>query len=397
MGDEYSFLQEKIKDEAGSVKSLRKKILRAILCGLIFGITACFAFFALKPWVEGIYGQDKVEVTIPEDEEVAENQEKEKEQKDKEVERQQMKLLENLQSTAKISKRAVVTVVGQNTIGEQIGQVSGVIIVDDGEEMLILSPNLSRKKQNRVKVRFADGNEYSAKLRKQDNNLGLGIYAVSSEELKKETKSQINIIELGNSRLVNIGDPAILLSNSMEQGMKISYGILSDNKAEKEISDGFTGVLLIDAAGAQYQDGVVLNQDGKVIGFIHESLQDNQMRVTAYSISDIKTEIERMSNGGGVPYCGIKGTVLPDKLKEAGVASGIYVEDIDVDSPAMEAGIQCGDVITHIEETEVSDMEQYRRQLLTKKVEEEIVLKGLRKGADSEYVEVEFHVVVGTK
>jgi len=397
MGDEYSFLQETIKDEAGSVKSLRKKIFRTIICGFVFGVVACFAFFALKPWVEDIYGQDKTEVTIPEDEEVAENQEQEKKQKDKENERQQVKLLEELQNTAKISRRAVVTVIEQNSIGEQISQTSGVIIVDNGEELLILSPNLSKKKQNNVKIRFADGNVYSAELKKQDNNQGFGILAVSSEDMKKETWSQIRIIELGNSRLVNIGDPAIILSNSTEQGLKISYGLLSDNKTEMEISDGYVGVLLADAAGAQYQDGVVLSQDGKVIGLILESLQNNQMRVTAYSISDIKAEIERMSNGEGVPYCGIIGTVLPDKLKKAGVESGVYVEDIDVDSPAMEAGIQCGDVITHIEDTEVTDMKLYRRLLLTKNVKEEIILKGLRKGADSEYVEVEFSVVIGTK
>jgi hypothetical protein len=71
MGDEYSFLQETIKDEAGSAKSLRKKIFRMILCGMIFGIVACFTFFALKPWVEGIFEKDGTEITIPEDEEEA--------------------------------------------------------------------------------------------------------------------------------------------------------------------------------------------------------------------------------------------------------------------------------------------------------------------------------------
>ena len=36
MGDDYSFLQEKIKDEADSPKRLRKKIVQMILLGVIF-------------------------------------------------------------------------------------------------------------------------------------------------------------------------------------------------------------------------------------------------------------------------------------------------------------------------------------------------------------------------
>lgn len=401
MGDEYSFLQETIKDEAGSVKTLRKKIFRSILCGIVFGVIACFTFFALKPWVKGIYGQDTTEVSIPEDEETMvlerEAARKEELRKEQEKEREQMKLLDKLQGVAKISKRAVVTVTGKNSMGEVIKKSSGVIIVDNGAELLILSSNHSEKKQNSIKVRFIDGREYAAALKKQDKNLGLGIYAVATDSMKKETLNQIKMIELGNSRLVQKGDPVVLLSNYSELGLNISYGILADNQARKEISDGYTGVLLADIAGTQYRDGVMLNQNGEVIGIIEPSLQDNPILAGAYSISDIKSEIERMSNGQAVPYCGIRGTTLPEQLKANDMESGIYVEEIDVDSPAMEAGIQCGDIITHIASTEISDMEQFRRLLLTGKVKEELTLKGLRKGADNEYVEVEFKVIVGTK
>ena len=69
MSDDYSFLQEKIKDEAGSPKTIRKKVTRMIIFGFIFGIMACFTFFALKPVVAGLLGQDKEEISIPEDEE----------------------------------------------------------------------------------------------------------------------------------------------------------------------------------------------------------------------------------------------------------------------------------------------------------------------------------------
>ena len=48
-GEEYSFLQETIKDEAGgAVQKLKKDLLRTLCLGLAFGIIACFGFLCRK-------------------------------------------------------------------------------------------------------------------------------------------------------------------------------------------------------------------------------------------------------------------------------------------------------------------------------------------------------------
>ena len=66
--EEYSFLQEIIKDEAGDQAKWKHDVLRRIQLGLIFGLVACFTFFACKPWVEKRFEGDPTEVTIPQDE-----------------------------------------------------------------------------------------------------------------------------------------------------------------------------------------------------------------------------------------------------------------------------------------------------------------------------------------
>ena len=55
--EEYSFLQEIIKDEAGDQAKWKHDVLRRIQLGLIFGLVACFTFFACKPWVEKRFEQ----------------------------------------------------------------------------------------------------------------------------------------------------------------------------------------------------------------------------------------------------------------------------------------------------------------------------------------------------
>lgn len=396
MGDDYSFLQEKIKDEAGNPKRLRKKIFRMILLGFIFGITACLTFFAFRPWLEGFLGQNVEEVSIPEDEITEPDEETETaEEIPAETEEQiQKRLLKTLQNTAKDIRPGVVLVSGQKNLEEDAKdqKTSGVIIADNGSEMLILSRVFEQKSMKRAEVTFADGCEYEATWKMYDPNLGIGICAVNKDHITQETWVQIETVRLGNSFQAEIGEPAIAMGISSEEDLKISFGFLASGDEKIEIADGNIDLLRTDVAGATFDNGMIFNQDGALIGIVNVENIENQTHVMAYSISDIKKEIEYMSNGNPIPYIGIWGVMLPDEIKAEGLEEGICVQEIDTDSPAMEAGIQCGDVITQVENTKVSNMNEYRAALLNENMEDGVVLTGLRKGADDQYVEMTFKI-----
>ena len=55
--------------QGGPARRLKKDLLRISCLGLVFGIIACFGFFASKPLMEEIFGEDPRKVTIPEEEE----------------------------------------------------------------------------------------------------------------------------------------------------------------------------------------------------------------------------------------------------------------------------------------------------------------------------------------
>lgn len=61
------------------------------------------------------------------------------------------------------------------------------------------------------------------------------------------------------------------------------------------------------------------------------------------------------------------------------------------------AGIQCGDVITHMEETEVNGIEVYHNILMNQKVGNVITIKGKRQSVKDEYVDIDFEVTIATK
>ena len=189
----------------------------------------------------------------------------------------------------------------------------------------------------------------------------------------------------------------ILIGKTKQAETVISYGFVASNEEKTRISDGTISLLRADVAGAEFESGMIFNQEGDMIGLINETIDDSKMLITAYSISDLKNEIEHLSNEKSVPYIGICGVDLPEELKEEGLESGIWVEEIDTDSPVMKAGIQRGDVITQMADTTIYNMKDYRNVLLKQQVKKEIVLKGFRKGADDQYVEMEFRVIVGQK
>ena len=106
--------------------------------------------------------------------------------------------------------------------------------------------------------------------------------------------------------------------------------------------------------------------------------------------------IECLSNGESVPYLGITGVTVTEEIaNEQEIPGGVYVQNVEADSPAMAAGIQSGDVITEIDKADVTTLSAYHAALMKQKTGDSIRIKGMRKGTDG-YVDVQYNVTVGS-
>ena len=86
---------------------------------------------------------------------------------------------------------------------------------------------------------------------------------------------------------------------------------------------------------------------GNVVGI---SMKNTKTTFSVLGISDLKSMIQELSNGNSPVYFGIKGqNVTGTMATRYGLPVGIYVTDIELDSPAYAAGIQPGDIITGID------------------------------------------------
>ncbi|MCI9614519.1 MAG: serine protease [Dorea sp.] len=403
---EYSFIQETIKKEKGAV---RKGLFRMAGFGLVFGVSACVSFSALKPAMDSIFKENPEKVTIPAEEEPTEDIPEETEPE--EVVQQTLdadsyrQMQRSLTSIAVKANRSVVEVVGVEETLDWMAEtsdyktsVSGVIVADNGRELLILGKSSVVKGAQKLLVIFNDGSSCPAVLKKSDGNLGLGIFAVNRSEIKDATWAQIETAVLGSSNAVSKGDVAIVIGKPFGYAGAMGFGSIASGKNTLDLADGQYRLINTDIAGSKNGSGFIVNLQGEVIALIDQGTAEEGSTelVTGYGITDIKTVIEQLSNGKGVPYIGIYGVDVTEEIEEQGIPKGLYVKNVDADSPAMAAGIQSGDVIMSVGDINVQTYTAYHQALTASSVGSEVKITGQRQGADG-YVDIEFNVTIGSK
>ena len=88
--------------------------------------------------------------------------------------------------------------------------------------------------------------------------------------------------------------------------------------------------------------------------------------LTAVSISELKEVIEKLSNNQSIPYLGAKLSTVTDEISASyDLPKGVYVKSVEMDSPAMNAGLQSGDVIVELNGAEITNVSDYTEKLLS--------------------------------
>ena len=392
--EKYSFLQEKIKDEAFSRKKVLYKISWLVGKGLLFGVAASIGFFALKPWAESTFQKNPDKIEIPKDEDIQDTLAEDTQPVQQELTIESYKELNSLLTQTSIeAKKCVVEVEGMhedgNLLKEDAGddyKRAGVIVADNGQELLILTDVGVLTDASELQVRFADNTRYVATLKKKSANIGMAIVGVDRSLITDATWSRIKVADLGNSNAMSQGKAVIALGNPFGYSDGMGVGIVSSIQESVMLADGEYKVIVTDMRGTAQGSGILFNVDGAVVGIINPKLG-----------GDMGVMTELMSNAKEVPYIGIVGTLVTEEISAAqNIPKGFCVTEVETDSPAMKAGIQNGDIITHIDKKKIESVVGYHSTMITQDVGTEVTLTGQRRGAE-EYVEIEFTVTIGIK
>lgn len=307
-----------------------------------------------------------------------------------------------MNAIANTTRKSLVTVKGvtENTDwfnnSYESGNIStGLIVADNGKEILVITDSTKLKTAKEIEVTFCNGKAYKGAIKKSDANTSLVVVAVSLEDLDNPTKNSIKYAELGNSTNYSIvGSPVLAVGSPLGIDDSIAFGRVTSNTRTLDQIDSNIRYLTTDIYGSTDGSGVIVDLDGKVIGIIFQGglTTESKNLIHAYSISDIKSKIEKLSNGQDQAYLGIIGTDVTRQAKEElGVPEGTYVKQVVVDSPAMKAGIQNGDVIVKVGTTDIRSFDDYEDSIYRSQPGDIAVVTVKRLSKDG-YVEFSYEI-----
>lgn len=395
---------------------------------VIFGLIACFTFLVLEPvFSNWLYPEEDPapvqlqeeaanEEMLPEDMVLETESEEEKEstpvtstvvQKIDMSVSDYQKLYSNLYKLVQDAAKSMVTVTGVvsdvdwfNNTYENKGQTAGLIVADNGKELMILTEKETVEQAEKVHVTFCDSTQVTATLKQSDPTTGLAVICVNLTDIAEETKEIIKAAKLGSSNSGSglLATPVIALGRPMGNVSSVAYGMITSMDTVLNLTDGNYRLLTTDIYGSTNGSGVLINLNGQVLGIISQrnNSSDAKNLVSALGISDLKSNIEKLSNGQAMATLGIYGTDVPEEIQESqGVPAGAYVTGIVMDSPAMVAGIQSGDVIVKMGTEEITTFQEYNKEMMSLVPDSQITITIMRQVQD-EYQEMAVDVILDT-
>ncbi len=261
---------------------------------------------------------------------------------------------------------------------------TGIIISNKG--YVITNYHVSGKKLSKCYVTVQDGEEYTAQVVWTDENLDLSI-------LKINPALQSNYAKLGDSDSLRIGEQVYAIGNPLgtEFQKTVTHGIISalDRTIKIENEDGdiksyMEELIQTDASvNAGNSGGPLIDEEGNVIGITTIKITEAEGIGLAVPINIIKPIIQKLEETGEYEEASL-GVYVYDKQATQYINSsldfeyGVYVTDLVSGGAGKSAGIKVGDIIEEIDGIKLNKINDLRRYIYNKNVNDEVTLKVLR-------------------
>ena len=232
------------------------------------------------------------------------------------------------------------------------GVGSGVIVDSSG---IILTNNHVVDGADEVVVELADGREFKADEVKTDPSSDLAV-------LRIKGAGSLPAAQLGNSDDMQIGDWVLAIGNPFNLDQTVSAGIISGKG--RKLDGTRVRMLQTDAAiNPGNSGGPLVNLEGEVIG-INTAIATNNgaFQGVGFVIPSNLTKwvMGQLIKKGSVERAYLGVALDPEELTgekaaifHAKQGEGVIVSEVLPDSPAAEAGLQSGDIITEFNGTKV--------------------------------------------
>jgi len=235
---------------------------------------------------------------------------------------------------------------------------------------------------DRIDVKLKDGREFQARIVGTDERTDIAVIKIEAANLP--------VAQFADSDAVRVGQFAFAIGAPFKLDYTFTYGVISGKGRSKLLVTGgysISDYLQTDASiNPGNSGGPLCDIDGKVVGM--NTLINGLNRGLGFAIpSNLTNEIGQQLIAGHKiirPWLGIRIESLGDdpSIRDLfkGVDKGVVVRTIEADAPAYKSDLRPFDVITQVDSSAVSSDTQLQREILKKKVGQNVELTVWRKG-----------------
>ena len=264
-------------------------------------------------------------------------------------------------------------------------------------------------------VTFDDGTSVEANIKGTNSEYDIAVVAVPLDSISDDTMKAISVATLGDSTQLKVGEPAIAIGNALGYGQSVTTGVISalnrsvseTNEQTGETTESDAKLIQTDAAiNPGNSGGALVNASGEVIGINSSKLVGDSVEGVGYAIpiSDVSDLIQNLMNQATKTKVaekdqgaiGIKGMSVPAEYsKQLNMPEGVYVSEITKGGGAEAAVMAKGSVITAIDGTTVSSMDDLQEQLQYYKAGEKVKITIQTQNKNGEYEKKDVEVTLG--
>ncbi len=271
---------------------------------------------------------------------------------------------------------------GQTT--QPAGAGSGFILTPDG---YIVTNYHVVGDADTVKVTLYNGDSYDAQYIGGDEDYDIAVIKIEATDLPNVT--------LGNSDSLNVGDHVLAIGNPLgELTFSMSQGIVSCVNRAINVEGTPFNMIQVDASiNPGNSGGPLMNLYGEVVGIVsakYSSYANTTVEGLGFAIpiNDVQSIIKDIIENGSVgnkAYMAITAGTMTQQMAaqyKINATEGVFVYSVEDGGAGDKAGLKLGDVITKLNDTQITSMEDLSAAKKGFKAGDTVTLTVLRDGKE---------------
>lgn len=267
---------------------------------------------------------------------------------------------------------------------------SGFIV--SGEGLIVTNKHVVSDTNGKYQIITADNKQYDVKQIYRDP---LNDIAILKIDPSQNAGTSLKSVPMGDSSNLQVGQFVVAIGTALgEFRNTVTTGVISGLGRGIQAGDPYQGYVenlnnVIQTSAAinpGNSGGPLVNSSAQVIGINTAVAQGGQNIGFALPINAVKDSLNNFNQTGfNRPYLGVAyKTITRDVALVNDVPQGAYVQAVVAGSPADQAGIKIGDIITSIDGQKLGENESELAVIISKKkVDESISISLWRDGSTS--------------